>query len=128
MPVPLIVEGLPPHLLRGWTSVDHADAFLRSGHLRLRRVQYYRTIELADRVDDSEGEGHLLVPGNPPVITLDATSMQVIDEHAPPGHFNFIQSFLNPTYVFCSSDIAVGIAESLGAARMTRSGMNTSHR
>lgn len=83
----------------------------------MRRLDYYTTLEDPNRADASEGNAHLMVPGNVPVVTLDRDTMAVLDEWMEPGHFNLQQTYINPTYILCLSDAAAGatmIAERFG--------------
>jgi hypothetical protein len=101
--VTTVVDALPDRLWRGYPEDRHAEAFAETGRIRLRTLAYYRSIEDCVRRDQSEGIARLRVPGDVPVITLDASTMAVTKETTEPGFFHFQSQFTNPTYIFCLS-------------------------
>ena len=74
----------------------------------MRRVEYYRSVEHASRVDADEGQGYLRVPGDVPAVTVNRETMEVAGRREEPGYFNWRLGFLNPTYILCFSDARVG--------------------
>ena len=113
----MVIEELPTRLFRAWDDPGFAQAFLRGGHLRLRPIQYYKGLEESKRRDATEGQGHLLVPGDVPVVTLDRMTGEKVSSGSQPGHFNWRMGFVNPTYILCLSDPAVDLAELTGFGR-----------
>jgi len=97
--------------LRAYSVAQHAEALLARGQLRLRRIEYYRTIEDQKRKDSAEGEAHLRVPGDVTTVRMDRTSGEIVGQTTAPGHFNWQMSFQNPTYALCLSHPTVDVSE-----------------
>ncbi len=111
MSATLVMESPPFRLLRAYKVAEHAEALLTRGGLRLRRIEYYRTIEDSKRQDAAEGQAHLRVPGDVPVVRMDRISGEIIERHTTPGHFNWQMGFQNPTYALCLSQPTVDPTE-----------------
>jgi len=107
----LVIDTPPVSLLRAYAVAEHAEALLRGGGLRLRRIEYYRTIEDLKRQDSAEGEAHLRVPRDVTTVRIDRTSGAVVGQSNAPGHLNWQMSFQNPTYALCLSHPGVNISE-----------------
>jgi len=106
-----VIDTPPASLLRAYTVAEHAEALLARGGLRLRRIEYYRTIEDLKRQDSAEGEAHLKVPGDVTTVQMDRASGGIVGQSTAPGHLNWQMSFQNPTYALCLSHPAVDISE-----------------
>jgi hypothetical protein len=111
IPRPLVIDGVPARLFRAYSKREHAQSLLTRGSVRLQRIEYYRTIEDAKRQDTAEGEAHLQVPGDVPVVRIDPKTGKIVGRHTTPGHFNWQMSFQNPTYALCLSQADVDLTE-----------------
>src|SRR5947207_13913915 len=105
----LEVLGTPTTLFRAYSERRHAELFLAEGYVRLRKVQYYRSLEDEVRRDSSEGEGQLKVPALVTVVTIDKETMRHVGNREEPGHLNYMMTFHNPTYLLCLSDSSVDL-------------------
>ncbi|MEQ1912879.1 MAG: hypothetical protein ABMA15_28950 [Vicinamibacterales bacterium] len=89
-------------MVKLYNNQDYAEQLAHGGELRMWSQSYYKTLEDA-RGDPAEGESHLLVPGLVPVVGVDTISGEATEREPQQGHFDFRGSFINPTYLFCTS-------------------------
>jgi len=72
------------------------------GRLRMRSLSYFKALE-DTRGDQTEGESHLLVPGDVTSVVFNAETASVLGTRSEPGKINFRGSLVQPTYVFCTT-------------------------
>ncbi len=101
-PVPLLGEW-PSPVFKAYEKAEYAEAFCRDGCIRLWELHYYRHIEDAARKDESEGRGHLQLPGDVPTKTVNSQTGDWGDSGPVLGHFDYQTEYMNPTYIFCVS-------------------------
>src|SRR6266699_6609945 len=101
----------PTFLYRFYDQAEYASYLLRQGRVRIRSVAYYKHVEAAFARDAEEGEGRLRVPGLVPVVEVSPVTGEWRDVPAVQGHFHFSTTWMQPTYVFCTSDPSVNITE-----------------
>ena len=100
-PIPPIGP-FPPTLFRVFSEIEWAEAFINSGGLRFRPVQYFADLGDAVRADTTEGYAHLQIPGNVQSAHVD-TDGNIVRVTSAPGLINYQGEFINRVYISCFS-------------------------
>jgi hypothetical protein len=106
MAAALVLDDAPPTLLRFFDVESYARELVEHGRLRMRPVQAYVAAPGLRR-DDAEGKSHLRIPGSVPRVAVDVAAGKFSAPWEEPGHFEFGGEFMNPTYVFCTTQPGV---------------------
>ena len=95
------------YLLKAFNNEAYMEDFINHGKLRMRVLQYYRTIEDRGRADKTEGEAHIQVPGTVEKVVFFPGDPGRVEVHEEDGLQQHHIQLGNPVYIFCASQASV---------------------